>query len=157
MTTQSPKRHARRIKLIEPALQLRLVLTFAGVAALALLTEFLLLAARLTSFAADMPSGGDYLASEMPGLLWGIVAFSFGVLLPTIIGIGILITFRLAGPIYRFKQHLRAVADGKRPGRCHIRKNDELEDLCELINLAIDKARQEGPLEAPAEPGEQAA
>lgn len=139
-----PGRHPRRIKLILPGLQLRLVLFFLGVACLALIAEYLVLASRLSELASSMPIGGNQLAAEMPGLLRDVLLIAFGILLPAILCFGVLITFRIAGPIYRFHQHLGAVARGQNPGLCHIRKHDELQDLCELINEALEEARRQG-------------
>ena len=58
-------------------------------------------------------------------------------LLPATLLIGIHATFRVAGPIYRFEQHLRAVASGMHAGDCRIRRGDELHDLCDSINAAV--------------------
>ena len=60
------------------------------------------------------------------------------VLLPLMLVVGVLVTHRVAGPIYRFEQHLGAIARGEDPGVCRIRKTDELHDLCRIINEAVD-------------------
>jgi len=66
---------------------------------------------------------------------------------------GILLTFRLAGPIYRFEQYLRSVARGEQIGPCKIRKGDELQFLCDAINDATEPLRMERvtPQEAAAD------
>ena len=150
MTTPSPTEskpsgapRKRRIKLIVPSLQFRLIGAFAGIATLALLAEYVVMAARLSSFANTMPAGGSHLVSELPGLVLEMLAVSFGILLPAIIGIGILVTFRVAGPVHRFQEHLRAVARGEDPGPCRIRKTDYLHELCGLINEALERVQSE--------------
>ena len=144
----TPKnRPRRRIKLIQPGWQLRMISAFAGIACLAFMATFLLLAASLSSFAARMPEGSSYLAEEMPGLLWKIIGFSFLVLLPAVFTIGILVTFRTAGPLYRFKTYLKDYTEGKVEGPCALRKGDELHDLCDLINAAIAHAEATGTSE----------
>ena len=152
-------RHPRRIKLIKPRLQLKLIGSFVGLSAISLLVQFLLLSSRLSETAANLPSGGNYLTRELPTLLLGILIFSFCVLLPASALLGILITFRIAGPAYRFEQHLRAVARGEDPGPCRIRKGDEFVELCQLINAALEAkgARAASEDSEPAEELEPAA
>ena len=64
------------------------------------------------------------------------------------IAVGILVTFRVAGPVYRFEQHLGSLARGEDPGTCRIRKGDELQDLCASINAAVETLRGQGQGEA---------
>ena len=47
---------------------------------------------------------------------------------------GILLTHRIAGPIYRFTSFLKGVNRGQHPDICRIRPNDELHDFCALLN-----------------------
>jgi hypothetical protein len=143
MTNDQPptvRRHTRRIKLIKARIQIRLIAWFASMAAISLLFQFTLLGLSLSELAMTMPAGGDYLSEATPGMLLRVLALSFGVLLPLICGLGVLVTFRLAGPIYRFEQHLGAVARGEDPGPCRIRQGDELHELCGLINSALETA-----------------
>ena len=70
-----------------------------------------------------------------------ILAVSFGMLLPLTIAIGILVTFRIAGPLYRFERFLELVIRGEQVGPCKLRNGDELQDLCDLINEATRPLR----------------
>lgn len=124
----------RRIKLIKPRLQVRLILAFVAVAVLALLLQYLLVAQRLAWTAAHMPVGGAHLMDEIPHILLVTLGLSFGVLFPLTFAVGVLVTFRIAGPVYRFEQYLREVAQGRDPGECRLRHDDELQDVCELLN-----------------------
>jgi len=72
--------------------------------------------------------------SAMPGLLVEVMLVSFAVLLPLTAAVGVLVLFRVAGPLYRFEQFLEAVMRGEHPEECHIRKRDELQDFCKLLN-----------------------
>ena len=144
----------RRIKIIKPQLQLKLVGIFVGLSALAVLLQSVLVAHRLTQLSADIPVGGQYLVDAMPGVLTEILVFTFGLVLPLIFAVGVLVTHRIAGPVYRFEQYLKEVARGERMGPCRIRKGDELQDLCDVINdaTAVIRDAQDEEEGAAAEP-----
>ena len=101
-------------------------------------------------------------------ILLEVLAMSFAFLLPMMLCVGILSTFRIAGPVYRFEQYLKEVARGEVSDPCRIRDGDELWDLCDLINEATaplrhkvaglepvpaaEEPRERVPLEEPAAP-----
>jgi hypothetical protein len=139
--------YKRRKKLIQPRLQFRLIFTFLGVALLALLMQFLLFGATISRLAEDLPQDGPLLMERIPGFTLGVFAVSLGVLLPMTVCVGVIVTFRIAGPLYRFEQHLKAIARGEDPGVCRIRREDELQEFCTSFNQALDKVRSRGLLE----------
>lgn len=138
-----PQSQRRRIKLIKPRLQLKMVGVFVGLSALGFLLQSLHVGLRLSELSASMPEGGSYLMAVMPELPLEILLVSFGMLLPLTIAVGILVTFRIAGPVYRFEKFLKAVLRGEEVGPCRIRKGDEFQELCELINQATVAAREQ--------------
>lgn len=138
-----PQSHRRRIKLIKPRLQLKMVGVFVGLSALGFLLQSLHVGLRLSELSASMPEGGSYLMAVMPELPLEILLVSFGMLLPLTIAVGILVTFRIAGPVYRFEKYLKAVLRGEEVGPCRIRKGDEFQELCELINQATAATREQ--------------
>ncbi|MEX1024874.1 MAG: hypothetical protein WD226_07315 [Planctomycetota bacterium] len=125
----------RRRKWIKPRLQLRLIGTFIGLSALGFVLQAQLMTAELVKHSLDASELGASL--NFPGLIWGTLAISFGILLPLTVAVGMLATFRIAGPIYRFEQYLTGVAQGSETGPCKIRAGDELQDLCDRINEAV--------------------
>ena len=127
-------RHKRRIKLILPRLQLRLTLTFLGFAALGFLVQFLLVLAGLPGLAAKLPNDSQPMLEGMQALLLRSFVISLLVFGPILFWVGVLSTFRLAGPIYRFRVFLGQVMRGEHPGECRIRKKDQLQDFCTLLN-----------------------
>jgi hypothetical protein len=155
MNPQPRAPYRRRIKLIKPRLQLKLVGVFVGLSALGFLLQSLHVGLRLSELAASLPEGGTYLMAVMPELPLEILLVSFGMLLPLTIAVGILVTFRIAGPVYRFEKYLEAVLRGEETGPCRIRKGDEFQELCELLNQATAGLRGENARgEKPAESGE---
>ena len=146
------KPYRRRRKLIKPGIQLRLVLSFVGLSVMGLTLQFLLLGSRLTNAAAGLEGGGGDLAQEVPAMLLEIFGLSLAILVPVTFVFGILLTFRLAGPIFRFEQYLKTVAKGEQIGPCKIRRGDELQTLCDAINEATEPLR----MRRPAPPSEEA-
>lgn len=133
--------YKRRVKLIKPSLQLKLVGTFVGMTALTLLLQYLLVTAHLTDAATRMPDGGSQLMALLPEMLTKVLLLSFLVVLPLMFCVGVLTTFRIAGPVYRFEQYLGSVTRGEEVGPCRLRKGDELWDLCDRINEATAALR----------------
>jgi hypothetical protein len=134
--------YKRRKKLIQPRLQFRLIFTFLGVALLALLLQFILFGATISMLAQDLPQDGPLLQDHIPQYTLMVFGISLGVLLPMTLCIGVIVTFRIAGPLYRFEQHLKAIARGEDPGVCRIRREDELQEFCVTFNAALDKLRE---------------
>ena len=135
------KKFKRSIKLIKPGLQLKLIGMFCAVSATSLLLQYMLFASKFSELASTLPDGGAYVMSVLPGLLIEVLTISLAFLLPVMLCVGILSTFRIAGPIYRFEQYLRQVIRNEAQEPCRIRKGDELWDLCDLINEATAPVR----------------
>lgn len=134
-------RERRKIKLIKPNIQLRLIGLFVGLSSLGFLMQSLHVGLRLSELAGSIPEGGTYLMAMLPALPIEILLFSFGMLLPLTIALGIVVTFRIAGPIYRFEQYLKQVARGEAVGPCKLRNGDQLQELCALINEVTEPLR----------------
>lgn len=131
----------RKQRLVNPSLQMWLVGTFVGLSVIAMLLQFLFLGARLTSFLSNLDGPGGQLAEEVPGMLLQVFAVSLGILVPVVFSLGIVITFRVAGPVHRFEQYLKALARGEVSTPCRIREGDRLQSLCDAINEATEPLR----------------
>ena len=133
----------RKKKLINSGLQLKMIAAFLFLSCISALFQVTLLNRSIMSLSSLMESDGDILLSELPSLLVSNMILTLGVLLPIMLLVGILITHRIAGPIYRFEQHLGSIARGENPGICKIRDGDELHNLCEAINNAVAQLQEE--------------
>lgn len=131
----------RRKKLVKPRLQLKLTLIFVGLSALSLLLQFVLFQSALTNVALALPNDSSLLVGMSTALLNKVLLTSFLLFLPLTFLVGILTTFRIAGPVYRFEAFLEAVRRGDRPPNFRLRKGDELVDLADLINEATAPLR----------------
>lgn len=136
-----PKRR-RTQKLIRPGLQLRMVGAFAGLATLGLLLQFLVLSYRMTDELMKIDGPAGQIAVDIPGVMLEVLFFSLAVLLPVIAAFGVLLTFRVAGPVHRFEAYFESLARGEQVGPCKLRKGDEMQELCERINAATEPLRR---------------
>jgi len=59
------------------------------------------------------------------------------------VGLGIIASHRIAGPVYRMKVFLTGVISGDYTKRLKLRKSDELTDLADVINRLVDKLESE--------------
>ena len=140
--SSSAPRFKRRRKLIKPGLQLRLTGIFLGFAILCFLLQGIYVAERLANTSVVLPTGSAEVIDLAPGLLASVLLASFLLFTPILTAVGVLVTFKVAGPVYRFETFLRDVAGGSQVDECRIRKGDELQELCEAINAATAEQRE---------------
>jgi len=134
-------RKLRTNKLPKPGLQLRLTLVFLLTACAALLVQFVLLNRLLVLLARRLPDQADVLTEEWPSMLVTTLGLSIALMVPFTVGVGVLSTFRVAGPLYRFETYMRAILRGEDPGPCRIRSGDYLQDFCGLLNQLVTTLR----------------
>ncbi len=135
-------KHRRRKHLIKPRLQLLYVLVSLSTASLYVLLQAIMMNWMVSKIAADIPGGEELV---IPPFLEGLrttLLVCFLVLVPMTVAIGVLVTFRVAGPIYRFERFLEEIIAGGKPGPCRLRKGDELQDFCDLLNRATEPLRR---------------
>jgi len=136
-------KNRRSKKLIMPREQLSISAKFAGVAVFSLLMQALLLSSMLLSAADDMPQGSQFLVDLVPSLLGRSLLFSLLLVSPLVVWVGVLTTFKVVGPAYRFQSYLREVLEKKTFGECRIRKGDYFQELCQLITESTAQLRSE--------------
>lgn len=138
-----PQPQRRKRKLIKPRLQLRLTGVFVGLTALSLLLQFVLFTNVLHETAVALPNDGPVMLEAINRITLRVLIASFLVFLPLTLGIGVLCTFRIAGPVYRFEQFLGAVIRGERPRDFKLRRGDQLTELGALLNEATRPLREQ--------------
>jgi hypothetical protein len=132
----------RKKKLINPRLQLRLVVIFLCAAGLAVQVEAILITLTLTRLSRTLPNDGSELLEQLPEFVRTNLLLTFLLLAPLMLGVGIVATFRIAGPLHNFEKFLRAVRDGQQVDPCQIRKGDELQAICTLLNEVTAPLRE---------------
>jgi hypothetical protein len=132
----------RKKKLINPRLQLRLVGIFFCAACLAVQVEAILITLTMTRLSRTLGNDGSALLEQVPEFVRTNLLLTFAILTPVMLAVGIVATFKIAGPLHNFEQFLRAVRDGQQVEPCRIRKGDELQTLCTLINEVTAPLRE---------------
>ena len=122
-------------------MQLRMALAFVVGGLFAALLGGILQATLWMSAVAELPGDGHALRGQALRLLVLGFLLSAVLLAPVLLLLGLVATFRIVGPLHRFRVFLGRVARGERPQACRIRREDELHDLCELLNEATAPLR----------------
>jgi hypothetical protein len=133
----------RFLRLVQPRLQIRLMLAFGAVAATGLLLQYLLIVLVLTRAAEGLPQDGLLLLDQLGEVMLSILLGSFLVLLPLVGLVGILATRRWAGPLFRFERFLKELVEGRRPADIRLRDGDELTGFADLLNRATEPLRRD--------------
>jgi len=137
----------RKKKLIKSGLQLKLIGAFLAMAVVASLFQVVLLNISLLNLTEDLGVQTTDVITRFSAILMRNLLITLGVLVPFMFVFGILITHRIAGPVYKFERYLESIARGEEHGDCRLRKNDELHDLCDRLNAAVHALKQR-PAEA---------
>jgi hypothetical protein len=133
----------RRRKLPKRRLQLKLTFIFAGLVVLGLTMQHLLFVKEMTMLAEELPNDGAHVVESVNQLTLTALLATVACIVPITLVVGVLTTFRIAGPIFRLERHLGAIARGEDPGACRLRKGDELKELCGAVNPAVRLGRSD--------------
>src|SRR5687767_1956986 len=142
---QEPRRSApfRKIFLVDRGIQLKFSLMLMGVGAVmgAVLCALMLLAQHRTRSELQLPPGlATELASRDNVVLWFVVGMALVMLIAAGF-LGLLVTHRVAGPVYAMTRYMAALAQGTYPSVRNLRKSDELQDLFALFQKSVDYLR----------------
>ena len=150
------RKYKRRKKLIKPRFQLKVAASGLGIAVVSVLVLVIMMNDAIMEFADKGWVDAVALRNEWMGVLLSKLLLALGVLVPMTLALGVILTHRIAGPLYRFEAFLNAVKRGEHPGECHLRKGDELIDFCTLLNEVTEPLRNGSvPLVTAEEPTEQ--
>ena len=137
----------RKSKLVKSRLQARAILVGALTVLIVLVVQNVTMTYTLNRLATRLPHDGGIVLAELPSLLGVVFGVSFAVLAPVLLIIGLHATHRVAGPLFSIERYLKALLQGERPEPLRVRKNDELQDLCDLVNQVREhyESCPEGP------------
>lgn len=135
------KKNQRKTKLINRRLQgllLAIVVMAAGCSAI---LQACAVAWTHSQLAMQFPEEGQAILEELPKALIASSLVSLVITIPVMVMITLAATLRVFGPLYRFRKFLEAVIRGEQTEDCRLRKDDELKDLCGLLNVVTAEAR----------------
>jgi len=130
----------RKRKFVRRDVQLRVIFVALLVASVVLLLQFQL---TLLSFGNtwELATHPIVAMDELRMTLVTRFLVCVGLSIPVSIAIAVVYSFRFAGPIYRFKKYFVEMKDGRWDIPCSLRKGDDLQDVCQSINEALDGVR----------------
>lgn len=137
-------KYKRRKKLINPRLQLWMTGVFLGLTFLSLLMQLLLFMLLMSQVALTLPNDGELMWDQINERLYFVIGVSFAVFLPLTLLVGILTTFRVAGPVFVFHRFLKNIREGNDPGVLNLRKGDKLRDLADSLNETYAVIQERG-------------
>jgi signal transduction histidine kinase len=132
----------RKLRLVDRNLQVGLTGSFIAIAAVGAVLQAVLLSRSIDALLAS--GDAETLRIEVPALLMRNLLVTVPVVAASMWVFGILITHRVAGPLYRLERHLEALASGEPSEDCTLRVDDELQGLCEKLNVAVERLRSRG-------------
>lgn len=144
----------RKHKVIDPQLQFGLMLFTLLSGGVAVLIHGLLVTRAVSRLAVEGKTG-EQLLEAVPGIVITDSLVTLALLTPVVLFFGRSLTLRIAGPLYRFRLHLRSVVNGEEAQPCRIRKGDLFQDLCTLLNEATEPMRAQNGYRQLEEQGEQ--
>ncbi|MGC9043389.1 MAG: hypothetical protein ACP5KG_05985 [Myxococcota bacterium] len=83
----------------------------------------------------------EKLAAEDSKIMFYLIAFILAIFLSLVIW-GILITHRIAGPIFIISRYVDSITDGKIPETRPLRKKDELKEFFEKFNRMLEALKE---------------
>jgi hypothetical protein len=144
----SPRKNQRRpIRILFPRLQNRAFTLVLAMVGTSLLIHTLVSVVSLTRMAHSLPSDGKVLHGMIVGMLTRDFLLAFVITVPAFGLLAAAAFMRVVGPVHRMRTFLQGVVDGRETEPCRLRKGDEFQDICELINQATEpmRARSKDP------------
>ncbi len=137
------KKRKIRNYLISKNLQLRITLKFVIPAiCFSVLSGLSVFFTLWPTIAEHTPEAGEIEQYFRITILYMLALNSFGIVW-VITALGIIITHRVAGPVYRMQQQLERVLQGEKIGPIRLRRGDECQELAETINQVLEQKNQE--------------
>jgi methyl-accepting chemotaxis protein len=145
----------RKVLLINPDFQLRLMTYFAVIAILVILVFFvadtiffsnLIMMGRRIGLDEDHIYFAFIRREHHTMMIIRLIAATLAV--GGIAAVGLVVSHRIAGPMYRLRKHMIAVANGKTRAEVAFRKNDFFPEVADAYNKQLEALKKDpaGPL-----------
>lgn len=130
--------NARRKILVNPRLQGKITAVFVGTALSCFAVQLALQTMAVATVASNLSQDPNAASRQLMEILMATSGVGVLLLVPLSIFAGLLVTFRIAGPIYRIESYLEARIRGEDQGVLKIRTGDECQRLCSLLNQVLN-------------------
>ncbi|MCA8944456.1 MAG: hypothetical protein KDB80_17975 [Planctomycetes bacterium] len=118
-------------------MQMRLASYFVAMAAFAVFFQVFLTDHAIATVIGTLPNDRAIARALLPTALDGGLYWTLAVVVPLMVTIGALVTFRVAGPATRLQLFFERLANGESMGPCRLRDHDDLQVLCAATNRAL--------------------
>ena len=138
-TEESRTKHSRKRrkrKFVKPEIQRSWIMMTMLTIGVTVVAQAILIVHMLTRIASTVPNDGEAVLALLPQYLALCLGLTVLFLAPFFVLVAVLMSFRIAGPVYRLEAYLRQVIEGEKPPDCRLRDGDQLMVLCELVNTA---------------------
>jgi methyl-accepting chemotaxis protein len=127
------KSYKRRILVVNPRFQYKFVAVVMACAGVALVVAAADMLGLGTSFSVEGASRGE---------AWAAFLIKAAVYMGGVFIVGLVVSHRVAGPVYRFEKSLEEVAAGNLAYRVFLRKGDEWEEFRESFNAMVEELQR---------------
>ena len=142
MTQPQKPGHRRRIVYIEKSFQRQFIIRFCIVALAAMASaSAIIYLLSMDTVTASYSSSRLVLEKTSDAIMSTLVITNLGVLFAFIIVtifVTLYVSFKIGGPLYRFKQDLAVLGEGRLAKRINLRKTDQLQQFASEINSMAD-------------------
>ncbi len=134
-------KNRKRIRIILPSVQGRLLLLILSGAGMSVVLAACIMARRLSNLAGSLPNDGELVMEQMTSALVRDFSLALAVALPSFVLVMLALTMPFIGVLYRFRSFLEDVVKGTETQKCILRSSDPMHEICELLNLATREQR----------------
>lgn len=140
--------YKRKIILINPAFQLRVLLFFGGISVVTILSfygaiEYFFYKFNLLGSELGLPPTHIFFQfiNDQQNLMRVIFLLISALVLTFLIASGLMLSHRVAGPLYRLNKYLNQIADGQPVTPVAFRKKDFFQELATATNRALGRVK----------------
>lgn len=139
----------RTKRLVKRGLQLKMIIVFVSLACISGCFQLILVNRSVVELMQNAHMGEGALADRLPGILTENLLWTLALLVPLMSYIGLVVTQRVAGPVYVFERYLDRLLAGETVGACRLRKGDELREVAERLTRLAERIQDESAAAGP--------
>lgn len=127
----------RKTYIVDPKVQYKIVFFLGGIALICACIIMVVTYNQLVKYSPVVEGSGDFVRDTIIR-----VAIVVGVMIVYFVIAGVVLTHRVAGPIFKLQEELKKYLNGEEIPPITFRKDDEFQELPALINRIIEKNKK---------------